>query len=158
VEDFKATQREIAEAVGRSPSWVNRLLKWHRSGYKQYSPFGPTTKAGRVSHAQQRAKASKPRRKPPSGQANSTASADAGTSTTADAGTSTTAEAGTSTTGAAGAAASAGAGSSTSKRPSPEEAKGNLIYAIDTWWRYLDDTGKVDVTAYFLKKTGARVS
>jgi hypothetical protein len=55
--DFNATQREIAEAVGRSASWVNRVLKWRRSGYKDYSP---TTKAGRVAHAQQRVKVSKP--------------------------------------------------------------------------------------------------
>lgn len=58
VDDHKATQREIAEAIGRSASWVNRLLKWRRSGYKDCSPFGPTTKAGRVSHAQQRPKRS----------------------------------------------------------------------------------------------------
>jgi hypothetical protein len=31
----------MAQAVGRSASWVNRLLKWHRSGYMEYSPFGP---------------------------------------------------------------------------------------------------------------------
>jgi hypothetical protein len=61
-EDFKATQREIAKAVGRSVSWVNRLLKWRQSGYKEHSPFGPTTTAGRVSHAKHRTKASKPRK------------------------------------------------------------------------------------------------
>jgi hypothetical protein len=58
-EDFGATQREIATAVGRSVSWVNRLLKWRQSGYEDNSPFGPTTTAGRVSHAKQRTKASK---------------------------------------------------------------------------------------------------
>ncbi len=47
-EDFHASQREIGRAVGRSASWVNRLLKWRRSGYKQSSPFGPTTRAGRA--------------------------------------------------------------------------------------------------------------
>jgi len=61
-EDFGATQREIATAVGRSASWVNRLLKWRQSGYKDNSPFGPTTTAGRVSHAKQRTKASKARK------------------------------------------------------------------------------------------------
>ena len=55
-----ATQREMAEAVGKSASWVNKLLKWRQSGYKDHSPFGATTKSGRVEHAQQRAKASKP--------------------------------------------------------------------------------------------------
>jgi hypothetical protein len=58
--DFNATQREIGEAVGRSASWVNRLLKWRRSGYEECSPFGPTTRAGRVAHARQRTMASKP--------------------------------------------------------------------------------------------------
>ena len=58
--DFHATQREIAAAVGRSASWVNHLLNWRRSGYKEHSPFGPTTRAGRIAHAQQRTKASKP--------------------------------------------------------------------------------------------------
>lgn len=47
-EDFHASQREIGRAVGRSASWVNRLLKWRRSGYKQSSPFGPTTRVGRA--------------------------------------------------------------------------------------------------------------
>lgn len=58
--DFSASQREIAKAVGRSVSWVNRLLKWQRSGYKECSPFGPTTTADRVTHAKQRIKTSKP--------------------------------------------------------------------------------------------------
>lgn len=59
-DDFNATQREIASSVGKSPAWVNALLNWHRSGYKRDSPFGPKTKAARVQHAEQRAKASKP--------------------------------------------------------------------------------------------------
>jgi hypothetical protein len=61
-EDHSATQQEMAEAVGMSASWVNKLLKWRRSGYKDHSPFGPTTKRGRVEHAQQRVLASKVRR------------------------------------------------------------------------------------------------
>ena len=59
-EDHSATQREMAEAVGKSASWVNKLLKWRRSGYKDHSPFGPTTKSGRVEHAQQARKAHEP--------------------------------------------------------------------------------------------------
>jgi len=54
------TQREMANTIGKSASWVNKLLKWRRSGYKDHSPFGPTTKRGRVEHAQQGAKSSKP--------------------------------------------------------------------------------------------------
>jgi hypothetical protein len=61
-EDHSATQREMAEAIGKSASWVNKLLKWRRSGYNDHSPFGPTTKRGRVEHAQQRAKPSKARK------------------------------------------------------------------------------------------------
>lgn len=34
-----ATQREVALAVGKSPAWVNRLLKWRLSGYEG-SAFG----------------------------------------------------------------------------------------------------------------------
>ncbi len=49
-EDFHASQREIGREIGRSASTVNRLLKWRLSGYKQPSPFGPTTRAGRAAH------------------------------------------------------------------------------------------------------------
>jgi hypothetical protein len=45
-EDFKASQREIAEAVGKSPAWVNRLLRWRCEGCVG-SPFGPGSLAGR---------------------------------------------------------------------------------------------------------------
>jgi hypothetical protein len=38
-EEHKATQREIAAAIGMSPAWVNRLLIWRRSGYEASSPF-----------------------------------------------------------------------------------------------------------------------
>ena len=47
-QDFHASQREIGRAIGQSASWVNRLLQWRRSAYKQRSPFGPTTRAGRA--------------------------------------------------------------------------------------------------------------
>jgi hypothetical protein len=57
-DDHSATQREMAEAVAKSASWVNKLLRWRRSGYEEHSPFGPTTKRARVEHAQQRARAS----------------------------------------------------------------------------------------------------
>jgi hypothetical protein len=49
-QDFRASQREIGRAIGRSASWVNRLLQWRRSAYEQRSPFGPTTRAGRAAH------------------------------------------------------------------------------------------------------------
>lgn len=41
-----ATQRQIADAVGKSPAWVNRLLKWRESGYDD-TPFEPESKARR---------------------------------------------------------------------------------------------------------------
>ena len=47
-EDFHASLREIGREIGRSASWISRLLKWRRSGYLQSSPFGPTTRAGRA--------------------------------------------------------------------------------------------------------------
>jgi hypothetical protein len=130
--DFNATQREMAEVVGRSASWVNRLLKWRRSGYTEYSPFGPTTMAGRVAHAQQRTNASKPL-KPKA--TTTTTSADAETSMS-----------------------SADAGKSTSRKPSPAEAKDNLMSAISHWWPYTDHAGKVEVTAFFFKQKGVPVS
>jgi hypothetical protein len=42
-----ATQRQIAEAVGKSAAWVNRLLKWRQSGYRDDTAFGPQAKASR---------------------------------------------------------------------------------------------------------------
>jgi hypothetical protein len=54
-EEFHSTQREIAQFVGKSPAWVNALLQWRLRGYKGGSPFGPTTKQGRVQHAEQQA-------------------------------------------------------------------------------------------------------
>jgi hypothetical protein len=42
-----ATQRQIAEAVGKSAAWVNRLLKWRSSGYEDATAFGPQAKASR---------------------------------------------------------------------------------------------------------------
>jgi hypothetical protein len=41
-----ATQREIAKRVGRSPAWVNRLLKWRERGYPD-TAFGPASQAFR---------------------------------------------------------------------------------------------------------------
>jgi hypothetical protein len=128
-QDFKATQREIAEAVGRSLGWVNRLLTWRRSGYKESSPFGPTTRVGRVQHAEQRAKVRMPLRASIKKAPEDSETPKRSISETPPA-----------------------------KRASPAEAMGNFKYAIDHWWSHLDDPGKIEITAYFLKKTGARVS
>jgi hypothetical protein len=42
-----ATQRESARAIGKSPAWVNRLLRW-RDGGSKGSPFGPQSKVKRA--------------------------------------------------------------------------------------------------------------
>jgi hypothetical protein len=34
------TQRQMAEGVGKSAAWVNRLLQWRREGYAEDTPFG----------------------------------------------------------------------------------------------------------------------
>lgn len=49
-----ASQTEMARAVGKSQAWVSYLLRWHRSGCREDSPFGPTTKAARLQHAEDR--------------------------------------------------------------------------------------------------------
>lgn len=52
-EVHKTTQAKMAEGIGRSQGYVSKLLKWHQQGCKG-SPFGPTTKAARYSHANNR--------------------------------------------------------------------------------------------------------
>jgi type IV secretory pathway VirB10-like protein len=42
-----ATQRQIARAIGKSAAWVNRLLRWRESGYRDQTAFGPQSKASR---------------------------------------------------------------------------------------------------------------
>ena len=42
-----ATQRQSAKAIGKSPAWVNVLLKWRSGGYRE-TPFGPQSKAKRA--------------------------------------------------------------------------------------------------------------
>jgi hypothetical protein len=42
-----ATQRQSAKAIGKSPAWVNTLLKWRSGGYRE-TPFGPQSKAKRA--------------------------------------------------------------------------------------------------------------
>src|ERR1700722_11150796 len=42
-----ATQRQIAETIGKSPAWVNRLLAWRQCGYHD-TAFGPQAKASRT--------------------------------------------------------------------------------------------------------------
>jgi hypothetical protein len=55
-----ATQRQSAKAIGKSPAWVNALLKWKAAGYKD-TPFGPQSKAKRASVQAPKQKAISPR-------------------------------------------------------------------------------------------------
>lgn len=136
----------MAQAIGKSDAWVSLLLEWRRSDYKDESPFGPTTKAGRLKHAKDRAAsgASKPR-KPRKASTQAQARADDAEVSEQEA------EPENST--------STDAQTRTCRKISPAEAKENLRYAIDHWWPYMDNAGKDEVTDYFLKKAkGARVS
>jgi hypothetical protein len=47
-----ATQRQIAEALGKSAEWVNRLLKWRESGFQDVTAFGPQAKSSRQRRVQ----------------------------------------------------------------------------------------------------------
>ena len=42
-----ATQRQIAEVVGMSSSWVHQMLKWREYGYQDATPFGRQSRASR---------------------------------------------------------------------------------------------------------------
>jgi hypothetical protein len=130
-EEHSAGQREMAEAVGRSASWVNALLKWRRSGYKDASPFDRPR--SRLAAKQSRAAET------------TSVDADGGIAAPAspvDRKTSTPANTET----------------STARKASPAEAKGHLKYAIDHWWPLLDDAGRDEIKAYFLDKTRAASS
>jgi hypothetical protein len=60
-----ATQRDIAETVGKSAAWVNGRLKWRQAGYHD-TAFGPQAKAkrNRVRATKQRRSASKKKSAP----------------------------------------------------------------------------------------------
>jgi len=62
--DRGATQRQIAAEVGKSAAWVNRLLQWRESGYREETPFGPQSKASRARHPVQSAERTKLREHP----------------------------------------------------------------------------------------------
>src|SRR5712672_2803740 len=48
----KITQECVAEVVGRSTTWVCRLLKWHASGCKDGSIFDGGNSTARIAPAQ----------------------------------------------------------------------------------------------------------
>lgn len=41
------SQRHIAKSVGKSAAWVNKMLKWRETGYRDETAFGPQTRASR---------------------------------------------------------------------------------------------------------------
>src|SRR5260370_30855184 len=49
----------------------------------------------------------------------------------------------------------ASCGSADSRKPSPSEAKENLMHAISYWWPHMDHAGKSEVTAFFFKQKRA---
>jgi hypothetical protein len=47
------TQREMAEGIGKSAAWVNGLLRWHREGYLEETPFGAQSQERDKRHDEQ---------------------------------------------------------------------------------------------------------
>jgi hypothetical protein len=105
---------------------VSRLLKWQRQGYKDDSPFGPTTRAGRLAHAKVRAAA---RETNPSKAKATKASADI-----------------------------AGARTGEADTDASTSALAEFKAAVDFCVPKMINEAKVEATAYFHKKLGARVA
>jgi hypothetical protein len=49
-----ATQRQSAKAIGKSPAWVNALLKWRQGDYKEHCAFPRDRRVKRVQAAEQK--------------------------------------------------------------------------------------------------------
>jgi hypothetical protein len=47
------TQRQMAEGVGKSPAWVNGLLRWRRDGFQEDTPFGAQSQERDERHDEQ---------------------------------------------------------------------------------------------------------
>ena len=151
-EQHAATQREMAEAVGRSLGWVNALLQWHKAGYRDETVFGPGSKAARerrkpvqaAERGGRKAKASKAEADTASVRTNPAATEDAsgqgGSANGSERKTRPQIEV------------------LTSQKPSPEEAKSNLLHAISKWWPHMDDAGRAEVIALIFKQKGLRVA
>src|SRR6476620_1467546 len=56
-----ATQADVASTVGKSQPWVNRLLKWRSSGFKDGGPFTADNAKAKISRTN---KSSAPRPMP----------------------------------------------------------------------------------------------
>ena len=69
-EERGKTQRQMAEGVGKSAAWVNRLLQWRRDGFHEDTPFGTQSQQRDERHdeqirEQERDQRSGPKREPP---------------------------------------------------------------------------------------------
>jgi hypothetical protein len=144
-QDFNATQREIARAVGKSVAWVNRLLQWQRGGCPG-TPFGPGSKDSRK--RRKRVQATEQRAPGKSGIEPKAAADEAVPGAESRKVKYAKQEADPSTP------PPTEAERPPSRKISPAEAKNNLRFAIDHWWPHLDHPGKAEMTTYFLEKTG----
>jgi hypothetical protein len=155
------SQAEMARSIGKSEAWVSYVLRWHRSGYKEESPFGPRTKAGRVKHAEDRATSgkSKPRKGciQPKAAANNAETRGDRTADADDAETSAERRKAKYAEQEAAPEMSASANTFPGRKHSPVSAKRELLYAIEAWWPFTDDAGRLEVIAFLLKQDGARV-
>ena len=130
----------MAEAIGKSASWVNKLLKWRRSGYKDHSPFGATTKRGRVEHAQQRVTASEaPKTREPKPAAASADDDDAAASAERRKAKYAKEEAETAP-------------------PTVTSPLGGFKAAVDRWFPKMDDNEKREAISYVIAHGGIQVS
>jgi len=144
------SQAEMARAIGKSEAWVSQLLRWRRSGYEQESPFGPTTKAGRLKHAKDRlASGTGKPRKPRNGSEESQTDAEGPKTSSWGPKTKDKVEIAASppepqenTPDEQTSSSPSPAAPSPVRKPSPDQAKGNLRYAIDHWWPLLDDADR----------------
>jgi hypothetical protein len=133
------TQREMAKSVGKSVGWVNRLLKWRQA--EDASPFGPTTRQGRVQHAEQRYRRHRPGKRV---DADRRASAQGCTAA--------------GPTEAAALANSARSAAPAQRKRSPLEAAREFKFAIDHWWPLLDAAGRAEIVSYFNEQIKPRAS
>jgi hypothetical protein len=178
VEDFavakercNATQREIAGRLGKAESWVSRMLKWREEGYPD-TPFGPESKAARERRMRLQATevcAQSPKAEAPTVDGvtpnttpimpNAAAVAETMPTTATDIANRDSKKVRNSKANAATSRAiKVTAPSAATKGPSPDEAKNNLIYALDHWWPYIDEAGKAEVVDRFFKLKGLRLS
>lgn len=128
-EDFKSSQREIADAVGKSVAWVNRLLQWKKQGFVG-TPFGPGSKARRERQKSVQA---------PEQRAPSKIDADNGEASTKKGKTER-------------------AKREAERKPQAQKALDEFKYAVNQWLPQMDDDTKREAVEYAIAKSGVTVS